>query len=461
MAAINAAGYDAEIGSPLNSPVREMVRRAVAARNPACLPELRTFFATHKQPDATSELRQYVSYALSVEDPPGFAYRYRTNELAPDVVALDGFDNLLRTFYKEADIESLWRQAQPAFEQVIARYHKPAMDALNQVNAYLRASVSVGRGARFQVFVDLLGAPNQIQMRSFRNDYFVVVTPSAEPKAVQIRHAYLHYWLDALSVRHAEALEKKKSLIDFAQPAPLLEAPYKSDFLLLATESLIKAIESRFAPEPARRELVDLALAEGHILTPAFAELLPAYEAQEQSMRFYFPELIKGVNLKKEDQRLQKVEFLKERPDAAPRPAEVTLVKPVLPPARRSLREAQQRYQLREFDKAQAAFERALKETEEAPLRAQAYYGLALLAGQREDMDAARQWFEKALGSSPDPETQSWSHVWLGRMAQVAGQREEAARRFQAALDTPGVPARARAAARQGLEDTPRRNPRL
>lgn len=459
MAAINAAGYDAELDSPTNSPVREMVRRAVAARQPACLPEIRTFFATHKQPDSAAELRQYVSYALSIEGPPGFAYRYRNNELAPDVVALEGFNDLLRIFHQQADLEKLWRQAQPAFEEMIARYHKPAAEALEQVNAYFRGSSGQARGGQFQVVVDLLGAPNQIQTRSFRNDYFVVVTPSAETKGFQIRHMYLHFVIDAMVVRNAQELEQKKGLLDFAQPAPLLAPPYKSDFLLLTAESLIKAVESRLAPAAERAQIVDLAFREGYILTPAFAELLPAYETQEQSMRFYFPELLKGVNLKKEDRRLQKVEFLQERPQSAPRPVEPVAVRPPLPPARRSLREAQQNYMLGDLDRAQAIFERALKETEEPPLRAQAYYGLALIAGKREEIDAAKQWFDKALGSSPDAETGSWSHVWLGRLALVSGQREEAARHFQAALDTPGVPARARDAAQKGLEETPQRRP--
>ena len=34
-------------------------------------------------------------------------------------------------------------------------------------------------GRRFQIYVDLLGAPNQVQMRSYADDYFVVVTPPA------------------------------------------------------------------------------------------------------------------------------------------------------------------------------------------------------------------------------------------------------------------------------------------
>ena len=52
------------------------------------------------------------------------------------------------------------------------------------------------RPTRFQIYIDLLGAPNQIQTRSYGSNYYVVVTPSAEPRIRDVRHAYLHYLLD-------------------------------------------------------------------------------------------------------------------------------------------------------------------------------------------------------------------------------------------------------------------------
>ena len=140
MAAINAAGYDAELDAPSNSPLRALVRREVAARNPACLPELRTFLATHHQKDATAELSQFISFALSVGAPPGFEFRYRANELPPDVLDLEGFQPLIRTFYQQAGIEQLWRGSQRAFEEAIERYHRPSMDALRPAPLSARAS---------------------------------------------------------------------------------------------------------------------------------------------------------------------------------------------------------------------------------------------------------------------------------------------------------------------------------
>jgi tetratricopeptide (TPR) repeat protein len=451
MAAVNAAGYDADLDSPFNSPVRAMVRREVAAKNPACLADLRTFVATHRQKDATAELSQYISFGLSVGPPPGFEFRYHANELPPDVVALDGFQDLLRKFYREADVEELWRKAQPAFEEMIARYQRPAMAALLQTNAYLRASTSPTLGSSFQIYVCLLGAPLQIQTRSYKDDYFVVVTPSPDPQAEDIRHAYLHFMVDPMAVRYSVELNTKKALLDYAQPAPLLEPYYKSDFLLLATESLIKAIENRLAPAAKRQAMTDQAFREGYILTPAFAEALPAYEKQEQSLRFYYPELVKAIDLRREDQRLLNVQWATERP--ARRVVEPPKVKPPeLTGARKTLEEAERSYLARDLEKAKSAYLRAVKETDEKPLHARAYYGLARIAALQRDPELAEELFQKTLESAPEADVRTWTLVYLGRLADASGRRDEATAHYQAALQVVGGTEGARAAAQKGLE---------
>ena len=47
-------------------------------------------------------------------------------------------------------------------------------------NAYARNPTSGYLGHHFQIYIDLLGAPNQVQTRSYADDNFVVVTPSKE-----------------------------------------------------------------------------------------------------------------------------------------------------------------------------------------------------------------------------------------------------------------------------------------
>lgn len=451
LAAINAAGYDVDADSAANHPFRDVVRKELASRNIPCLEELKRFFSEHHQKDGTAELSQYVSFALVVDAPPVFNYRLRQNELPPDVVPLEGFAKLMARFHREAGIEELWRRAQPEFEAVIARYHEPVTRAVTEVNAYLRSATSGYMGRRFQIYVDLLGAPNQIQSRSYADEYFVVVTPSPEPQVEDVRHAYLHYLLDPLATKFAEEVLKKKALGDYVQAAPALEEYYKSDFLLLATESLIKAVEARLAQRAKRQPMVDLAFREGFILTPHFAEQLPAFESQEQAMRLYFPELMKSIDLKREEQRLAAVEFLEERPvrKAKVVPAER---KVELTGVYKTLEDAEEAYRKRDLGPAKERYLRVLQETSEKPLHAKAYYGLARIAALEKDPELSERLFQKTLEVGPDPQVRAWSLVYLGRLADAAGQREQAERHYLAAVAVDGASAAARKAAEQGLQ---------
>src|SRR5688572_1510844 len=223
LAAINAAGYDAGMDSPSNHWLRRTVRGEIAKRNPKVVAEIRDFMRQHRQEDATWELRQYISFGLLVEGPPNFEFRLRDQMLPPDVAAMAGLIPLLIRFHKEAGIEELWQKSQPAVDEAIAKYHQGATKAITEVSGYLRVPLGLGyMGRRFQIFVDLLGAPNQIHLRSFLDDYFLVVTHSPEPQLEEIRTAYLHFLLDPLATKYAEAIEKNRGLTDFAQAAPFL-----------------------------------------------------------------------------------------------------------------------------------------------------------------------------------------------------------------------------------------------
>ena len=111
---------------------------------------------------------------------------------------MNGLDQLIANFYREANIETIWKRALPAYEQTIEAYHSGATKAILEANGYLRNATSGFRGRRFQIYIDLLGAPNQIQSRSYKDDYFVVVTASPAPQSEDIRAGYLPYLLDPL-----------------------------------------------------------------------------------------------------------------------------------------------------------------------------------------------------------------------------------------------------------------------
>jgi tetratricopeptide (TPR) repeat protein len=450
LAAINAAGYDANLASNANSPVRKQVRDVIAGKHLDSVEALKKFFAGHHQDDPEAELSQYISFALTLEGPPDFQFWLPSQEIPPDVHKLDGLNELIANFYKEAGIEDLWKQSQPALDLAITAYHGGVTQALLETNAYLRNPTSGFRGRRFQVYVDLLGAPNQIQTRSYKDNYFVVVTPSPEPQIDQVRHAYLHYLLDPLSLRFFEQWSRDKGLADFAQAAPALDEAYKNDFMLLATECVIKAVESRLAHGPQKEALVNQALAQGFVLTPALADGLVVYEKQPESLRFYFPDLLGQIDLEHEDRRLQKVEFAKQatvqKAKVAPTPPPPTLSGPA-----KTLGEAEDLYSNRNLAGARESYRNVLQQPAENSVHARAYYGLARIAALDHDPELAEKLFQKTLEMSPDDETKSWAYLYLGRLSDAAGEREQAEKHYRAALAVRAAPKQVKDAAEKGL----------
>jgi tetratricopeptide (TPR) repeat protein len=451
LAAINASGYNADLDSAANGPIRKQVRDSIAAKHLDSVEALKKFFEAHKQTNSDAELSQYISFALTLDGPPSFESRLKPEEIPHDVRKLDGLNPLIARFYEEANIRELWKRSQAAYGNMIAANHSGVAKALLEANAYLRNPTSGFFGRHFQIYVDLLAAPNQIQTRSYKDDYFVVVTPSPEPQIEEIRHAYLHYLLDPLSLRHFEQLSRLKALADFAAPAPALDDAYKDDFLLFSTECLIKAVEIRLAYGAENRQaLASRDLSEGFVLTPAFTDGLQAYEKQVESMRFYFTDLVGLIDLAAEDKRLEHVQFARE--------ATVKKAKHVRPPpepaltgAAKTLQEADEFYSKRDLGSARKSYLRVLEQGSAADLHAKAYYGLARIAALEKDPELAEKLFQKTLEVSPDKETMSWAYLYLGRLADAAGDREQAEKNYRSALAIDGAPASVKTAAEKGL----------
>jgi len=352
-------------------------------------------------------------------------------------------------FHKEADIDTIWKQVQGHVDKVLAGYQESFIKTITEVNGYLRNPTSGYVGRRFQIFIELLGPPNHIQTREYKDDYYIVLTPSPEPPLDYLRYAYIRYLLDPLSFKYAANLEKKKPLIDLAQAAPALEEYYKNDFQLLTTASLAKAVEARLRKDPA---LAAQALKEGFILTPYFDEALGIYEKQEVAMRLYYAEMIDAIDLRKEDKRLQTVEFITTRPV---RSVKVAPVEREVQPTGvfKTLEDAEDLYRAKKWAEAKTVFLRALQESGEKPLHAKAYYGLARIAVQQRDPELAVKLFEKVLDLNPEGSVRSLSHVNLGHLWVIAGEPEKAVEQYKAALTVPGISPAAKAAAEKGLKE--------
>ncbi len=444
LTAINMAGFDDGLGSPSDSPVRSAIREDLKDIKGSSLELLRNAYQQFKQDDPGENLSQYISFALLCEAPPTFETQADLpTDLPPDVRPLRSLSPIIAEFYQQAGIERLWSKYQPAYEAEIARYQEPLIQALFEAGGYLRVSPTSRQSQSFKVIFSLLATPNSIHTRSYRGAVIVVVAPSRELRVEEIRHAFLMHQLDPLSIRFAAEIDKKDVLSRFAMFAPALEESYKTNFQLLVTKSLVKAVEARLGKSTQAGAAVEKALREGYILTPFFHEQLAEYTKQGQDMAHYYPEMIKAIDLKKEAARLQNVQFV--QPDARPRskPAQ-----PKLSAVDRILREAELHLQGDDPSKAREKFNEAL---EKGGDNAQAHYGLGRVALAEGDPDLAREAFSQAIEVNNDARITGMSHIYLARIEDILGNREQALEQYRLALERGDGSERIRSLAEKGL----------
>ncbi len=109
---------------------------------------------------------------------------------------------------------------------------------------------------------------------------------------------------------------------------------------------------------------------------------------------------------------------------------------------------------------ATATFQQVLAKYPEQP---RALYGLAVASVLQGEVDQAKDLFQRvvaepavdagvAAAAKKDPLIVAWSHVYLGRIYDVGGERELAVSEYRAALAVPGAPETALQAARRGME---------
>lgn len=447
LAALNAAGYDAGVGIDTGNTTRNEVRALLAKKDLPIVSELRKFQAEHRVPnDPGADLGQYVSLALLMGPPPEFRFSVPQTDLPPDAKALVELIPLLKGFYQQANTLGLWSQFQPRYQDEVRRYSDAVRKSIGLSDAYLRFPSGAYLGRTYSIYLSLLGAPEQVQARIYGQNYFLVVTPSKELKLAEIRHQYLHFLLDPLAVKYAPEIHQKAELRSVAHQAPNLAADFKEDFPLLVTECLIRAAELRMdkRPKNVAEKTVEELTASGLVLVPYFYEALAGYEQQEASMSLYYRNMILGIDTRREEKRLAPVKFA---PSPAPAQSGGT---PVLSEEERLLNQGDNLFYEGRYSEAKAAFLAVVENLN--PRSERALFGLAVVASNTRKPDLAEEYFQKTLDAARDLRIVTWSHIYLGRLYDLKGKREEALAQYRAASLTAANYPDALLAVQKGLE---------
>ena len=463
-AGLNSCGYDQELS--LSDPVRNQIRadviRTVAASPDAQFErkQLCDFVSDHQSGDSAHSVAQYVSLALYTTEPPTFKTTIREADIPPEAQNVLGYLSLIQKFYDAAHLHQLWTKYQPQYEAYVDRFHDPVAQMIMSTDAYLRLTTSGYVTRRFALYIEPLIAPAEVNARNYGTDYLMAMAPDHGALRMEpVRHTYLHYTLDPISLRRANRMQGLKPLLQTVSGAPLDEK-FKTDIALLVTESLIHAVEIRTTPIPPagsedrkererriesiRNRQVNDAVEQGFVLTHYFYEQLAGFEKEQENFNDAFGPMLTNLNLSlgHEEKRARDVTFAKEgAPD---------VIRTTIRPASDTLDTAEERLIAGDAKSAQEIAEGVLKGGSGDLARAS--FILARAASLQGHIQDAIDNFQKTLQISSDPRMLAWSHIYLARIFDIREDREAALKHYNAALNVGDLAPDTKAAAERGIE---------
>lgn len=464
MCALLASGFEAEVNAEDWKPLRAQLRERMQHQQGPAVEAMREYYKQHLLADPGQTLSQYLWFGLVSGPAPKFEPVLRRDELPPEVIALEGFSELLSNYYQEQRIGQLWRQVQPVYNREIERLHEAVTQIVFVASGYTRDIIDPGSPRTFTIVVEpLVGRITNV--RNYGDHYAIVLSGADEIPTDVVRHAFLHFLLDGLPLQYPHVVAAKRPLFEKAALAPRLAPDLKDDFPSYVAECTVRAVELRLKKlSPGER---DAALnaddADGYVLVRPLFAALPKFEQSEPSMKLYFPDLLRSIDLAAESKRLETVKFAEAEStatasdptkleDLARRQKLRPTTVPNDPEVIAALTEAERRIAEKNPRAAEVLFQKVLAKYPDQP---RAWYGLGVVAMMEEDGARAKQVFARLTAgehaATNDPLVLTWAHVYLGRIYGNEEQPELARAEYQAALAVEGGPEQARQAAQKGL----------
>jgi hypothetical protein len=469
MCALLASGFEADISAENWRPLRAQLRDRMQHQQGPAVDAIREYYKQHDSADPGAALSRYLWFGLVAGPAPDFKPTMRREDLPPEVLALEGFSELLSKYYQEQNIHQLWRQMQPAYNREIERMHDAVSQIVFVASGYLRAMARTSDQRTFTIIVEPL-VGHITNVRNFGDHYAIVLSGADDIPADVVRHAYLHFMLDPLPLRYSHIVAVKRPVFEKAASAPRLAPDLKDDFPSFFSECIVRAVELKLRRmSPGER---DAALerndADGYVLVRPLFAALPKFEGAEPSMELFFPELVRSIDIATELKRVSALQFapadrqrntsdLNTEEVARRRAAAMPGTVPNDADAIAALTEGERRIAEKNARAAEASFQKVVAKYPDQP---RAWYGLGLVALLDHDGPRAKEVFGRLTvgehAATSDPMVLAWSHIYLARIYDGEGQPRQAEAEYQAALTVEGGPEQARQAAQKGLADTAR-----
>ena len=470
MCALYAAGYEADVNPDNWSAYRSQMREKLRAQQGPAVEALKEFYKGHQFRDPAAMLSRFVWFGLVSGPAPKFRPVLRRDELPPDVLDLEGFSYILSSYYIEQNIGSLWRSVHPLYDREIERLHDPVSQILFQASNYSRAVVDPATPRTFTILVEpLVGRITNV--RNFLDHYAIVLSGGEEIPSDVVRHAYLHFLLDGLPLQYAHVIAVKRPLYEIAARAPRLAADLKDDFPSWFGECFVRAVEIKLKRmSPSEREAaLQSNDADGYVLVRPLFMGLSDYEKSEPTLRNYFPDLVRSIDVTTEQARDAALQFAPAQEAAQGKDLSGEVVAknrqrvatlPSDPQAIESLTDGEKQLSEKNPRAAEVSFKSVLAKYPNQP---RAWYGLGMVAVLDHDAERAKEVFGRLTtgpyAASQDPLVMAWSHLYLARIFADEGQFDRAKSEYQAVLSVQGAPTQAQQAAEKGLGDLDKGKP--
>ena len=463
MCALLAAGFESDVSAANWHPLRAQLRERMQHQQGPAVDAVREFYKKHQLADEGAMLSQYVWFGLVSGAAPKFELTLRRDELPPEVIALEGFSEILSAYYQEQKLGQLWRDLQPLYNREIEHLHDSVSQIVFVATNYLREMMNNSNPRTFLVIVEpLVGRITNV--RNFGDHYAIVLSGGDDLPADTVRHAYLHFLLDPLPLQYPHVVAVKRPLFEVAARAPRLVPDLKDDFGSYFAECTVRAVELKLKRmSPSEREAsLDIDDADGYVLVRPLFTALGNFERSEPSMRLFFPEMVRSIDVNVEAKRLQGIKFAPV--NAAAKPDETANEEvarrrrltpsaiPNDPDAIAALTEGERRIAEKNPRAAESSFQRVLAKY---PDQTRAWYGIGLVALMDHDGVRAKEVFGRLTSgehaAADDPMVLAWSHIYLARIYDDEGQVDQARAQYHEALAVTGSPDQARQAAQKGL----------
>src|SRR5437899_539589 len=437
MCALLAAGYESNISSDNWTVFRAQMRERLRQQQGPAVDAVRQFYRQHELRDPGATLSRYLWFGLVSGPAPAFQPILRRDELPPDVIALLGFSELLSGYYQEQKIGELWRQVQPIYNREIERLHESLTQVVFTSTGYLREILDPYGPRKFTIIVEPLVG-----------------------RITNIRNFAAHY---ALPLMYPHVTAVKRPLYDQAAKAPRLATDLKDDFPSYFAECTVRAVELKLKRmSPGEREAALTRDDEdGYVLVRSLFGALAKFENSEPSMKRFFPDLVRSIDVAVEAKRLTTLQFApadtaktdeiageegvrpkKTLPTTVPNDTQVIA----------ALTEGERQIAAKNPRAAEASFQRVLSKYPDQP---RAWFGIGVVAYMDHDAARAKQVFGRLItgehAATQDPRVLAWSHVYLARIYDYEGNPAVAKTEYESALAVEGGPEEAKQVAQREL----------